>query len=47
MLSSDATMASAALQYLLKMEGMLHSLSDSAECNNQHLLQRFFVLIQK
>lgn len=40
--SSDVTMASSALQNLLKMERMLHDLSDSADCTDQHLLQRYF-----
>ncbi|VDK70543.1 unnamed protein product [Litomosoides sigmodontis] len=38
--SSAVTMASSALQNLLKMERMLHDLSDSADCTDQHLLQR-------
>uniref|UniRef100_A0A8L7TFT1 DUF1981 domain-containing protein n=1 Tax=Brugia malayi TaxID=6279 RepID=A0A8L7TFT1_BRUMA len=38
--SSNVTMASAALQNLLKMERMLHNLFDSADCSDQHLLQR-------
>uniref|UniRef100_A0A158Q8G4 DUF1981 domain-containing protein n=1 Tax=Elaeophora elaphi TaxID=1147741 RepID=A0A158Q8G4_9BILA len=38
--SSNVTMASTALQNLLKMERMLHNLFDSADCTDQHLLQR-------
>ncbi|CAG9537287.1 unnamed protein product [Cercopithifilaria johnstoni] len=38
--SSNVTMASTALQNLLKMERMLHNLFDSVDCIDQHLLQR-------
>ncbi|KAL3997839.1 hypothetical protein ACH3XW_12555 [Acanthocheilonema viteae] len=38
--SSSVTMASTALQNLLKMERLLHNLFDSADCTDQHLLQR-------
>lgn len=43
--SSNVTMASTALQNLLKMERMLHNLFDLTDCTDQHLLQRYFLLI--
>lgn len=40
MTSSNITIASTALQNLLKVERMLHDLLDCIDCADPHLLQR-------
>uniref|UniRef100_A0A915PMZ5 DUF1981 domain-containing protein n=1 Tax=Setaria digitata TaxID=48799 RepID=A0A915PMZ5_9BILA len=41
--SSNTTIASTALQNLLKVERMLHNLFDLTDCTDQHLLQRLIL----